>query len=390
MRHPVLAVLALAAFLPATPLWAEAATPPAPETAAPTAPAITVTVAEPRLMRDRVLATGLIGAVEQVLVAPLVEGQQIEALLADVGDRVSEGKVLARLSKSSLELQRSQLAASLAAANSAIAQAEAQEIEARASADEANRAAERALKLKDQGSASQVALDRANAAAISGNARASMATQALESARANLAAVTAQLANVDLMLARTEVKAPVAGEITARNAQVGAIASAAGQPMFTLIRDGALEMRAEVADSDLLRLAPGQTATLRLTSEGSSLTGTIRLVEPAIDAATRMGRVRISLDPAAILRQGLFAEAEILVAERQTLAVPVSAIGTDHGQASVMLVQGDIVRRQPVTTGIRDSGWVEITQGLAPGDRIVAKAGAFVRDGDRITPVLAE
>ena len=38
-------------------------------------------------------------------------------------------------------------------------------------------------------------------------------------------------------------------------------------------------------------------------------------------------------------------------------------------------------------TGIRDAGWVEITQGLAPGDLIVAKAGAFVRDGDRITPV---
>lgn len=392
MRHPapVLAVLALASLLPTGPLWAEAATAPAPEPAAATAPAITVARVESRVMRDKVIATGLIGAVEQVLVAPLVEGQQIEALLADVGDTVAEGQVLARLSKSSLELQRSQLAASLAAAKSAIAQAEAQEIEARASADEANRAAERALKLKDQGSASQVALDKANAAAISGNARASMATQALESARANLAAVTAQLANVDLMLARTEVKAPVAGEITARNAQVGAIASAAGQPMFSLIRDGALELRAEVADGDLLRLAPGQPATLRLTAEGVTLTGSIRLVEPAIDSATRMGRVRIAIDPAAALRAGLFAEAEILVAERPALAVPVNAIGIDHGQASVMVVQGDTVRRQPVKTGIRDSGWVEITEGLAEGDLLVAKAGAFVRDGDRITPVLAE
>jgi HlyD family secretion protein len=44
----------------------------------------------------------------------------------------------------------------------------------------------------------------------------------------------------------------------------------------------------------------------------------------------------------------------------------------------------------PVTTGIRDSGWIEILSGLTPGDQIVAKAGAFVRDGDRITPVAAK
>ena len=40
-------------------------------------------------------------------------------------------------------------------------------------------------------------------------------------------------------------------------------------------------------------------------------------------------------------------------------------------------------------TGIRDGGWVEILSGLAAGDLIVAKAGAFVRDGDRINPVPA-
>ncbi len=40
-----------------------------------------------------------------------------------------------------------------------------------------------------------------------------------------------------------------------------------------------------------------------------------------------------------------------------------------------------------MTTGIRDGGWIEVSEGLAEGDLVVAKAGAFVRDGDMIQPV---
>jgi HlyD family secretion protein len=52
-----------------------------------------------------------------------------------------------------------------------------------------------------------------------------------------------------------------------------------------------------------------------------------------------------------------------------------------------MLVEGGTARRQVVTTGIRDGGWVEIVSGLTPGQEIVTKAGSFVREGDRINPV---
>jgi len=55
----------------------------------------------------------------------------------------------------------------------------------------------------------------------------------------------------------------------------------------------------------------------------------------------------------------------------------------------VKRVQDGLVTQVPVKTGIRDSGWVEILSGLEAGDTIVTKAGAFVRDGDRINPVPA-
>ena len=342
-----------------------------------------------RDLSDRVIASGLVGPVETVQVQPLIEGQPIDSLLADVGDRVAAGQVLATLSNTSLDLQKSQFEASLAAARASIAQAEASVLEAQANADEATRAATRSASLKQQGNVSQAAYDQAQAASLTANARVMVAQQSLEAARAQLSLVNAQLANVDLQRARTQVVAPVAGEITARNAQVGAIASAAGQPMFTLIRDGALELRADVAEGDLVRLAVGQTASLSFAGAPGVLTGTVRLVEPTIDATTRLGRARISIDDPSRVRAGMFVQAEVLVAERNTLAAPVSAIGASGTQATVMRVRDGVVEQVSVTTGIRQDQWVEITDGLSVGDVVVTKAGAFVRDGDQINPVPA-
>jgi HlyD family secretion protein len=297
--------------------------------------------------------------------------------------------VLAVLSRTTLDLQRTEAVASLAAARAGIAQAEAQLVEAEAAEAEARRVAERTARLRERGTAPQAQLDTANANATSAAARVTVAREGLESARAQLALAEARLENVDLQLSRTDVRAPVAGKITARNAKLGAIATAAGAPMFVMIRDGALELRADVAETDLLRLKPGLTARLRAVGMTDEMTGTLRLVEPTIDPVTRLGRARIDIDAKAELRSGMFVEATILVAERDALAVPLTALGTTPEGTSVMRVTDGTVEQVTVKTGIRDGGMVEIVDGLRAGDLVVAKAGAFVRAGDRINPVLA-
>jgi len=88
-----------------------------------------------------------------------------------------------------------------------------------------------------------------------------------------------------------------------------------------------------------------------------------------------------------MVRAGMFVEATILVAERTAIAVPVTALGSYQGQAAVMLIEDGTAKRRLVTIGIRDGGWIEITEGLAAGDLVVTKAGSFVRDGDRINPI---
>lgn len=354
------------------------------------APAITVSAVALHLLRDQVLVSGLVGPLEEVQVQPLIEGQPIETLTADVGDKVIAGQVLATLSATTLNLQKSQFNASLASARATIAQAEAQQIEAQSSADEAQRVNGRTAKLKAQGTSSQAAADQANAAAISATARVTVAVQSLEAARAQLALAEAQLANVDLQLTRTSVVAPVSGEVIERNALVGGIASAAGPVMFKLIRDGALELRADVAEADLVRLAPDQTAQMKAVGTSQPLAGVVRLVEPTIDAASRLGRVRITLDRPELVRSGMFVDATVLVVERKAIAVPVTSVGSGADGATVMRVRDGLVERIAVQTGIRDGGMVEILSGVVPGDLIVTKAAAFVRDGDRINPVLAQ
>ncbi len=367
---------------------AEAAIPPAAEPA-PSLPAITVSPVGRQVLRDHVVASGLVQPMEQVLVQPLIEGQPIETLEADIGDRVEQGQVLARLSDSTLRLQMSQFVASLASADAAIAQGEAQLLDAQTTADEATRVNLRTAQLRSQGASSQAAADTAAANAASAAARVTVAMQGLEAAKAQKALVQAQIDNLNLQLARTEVRAPVAGDVVARNAMVGAIASAAGAPMFTLIRDSKLELHADVSERFVLKLAPGQTASLRAVGLTQPMTGTVRLVQPTINPDTRLGQVRIAIDPAEPVRMGMFMEAVITVAEHDAVVVPVTAVGSGDGQTTVMRVQDGLVSRVPVTLGIREGGMIEVVSGLSEGDLVVTKAAAFVRDGDRINPVPA-
>ena len=324
-------------------------------------PAITVTAVTKRKVEDHVLASGLITPVEQVSIVPLIEGQPIEKLQADVGDTVKAGQVLATLSTATLTLSQSQLQASLAAAQS--------------SAAEAKRTADRTAALLAQGSTSNAANDQAQAALIA--------------AQAQVTSVQAQLDNVALQISRTQVISPVDGVVTARNAQIGSIASAQASPLFVINRDAALELRADLSETDLTRVAQGQTARISFAAGLPSVPGKIKLVEPSVDVATRLGRARIVLDQSDRVRAGMYAEADILVSAHDATAVPVTAVGSEGAETTVMLVRDGVVHRTVITTGIRDGGWVEVLSGLAPGDLIVAKAGAFVTDGDKINAIPA-
>ena len=362
----------------------------APDASPANLPAISVVAAETAHLTDRVIASGLIGAVETIFVQPQIEGQAIDEIMVDVGDDVVQGQLLARLSDTALQLQKSQLEASMASAEAQIAQARAQITDAETARNEAMKQWDRTKQLLANGNVSEATADQVKAAATSADVGLTVARQGLLSAQAQLKVVEAQMADVELRLLRTNVIAPVAGKITAKNAMVGAIASGADQPLFVIAREGRLELIADIAEIDILKLSPGETAKMMVVGLPEAITGTVRLVEPTLNTATRLGRVRIALDDSSAVREGMFAEADITVDERETLVIPVSAVGGSADAPTVFKVTDGKVVQTDVKTGIRDGGLIEIVEGLAKGDLVVAKAGAFVRDGDRVNPVVTE
>jgi multidrug efflux pump subunit AcrA (membrane-fusion protein) len=116
--------------------------------------------------------------------------------------------------------------------------------------------------------------------------------------------------------------------------------------------------------------------------------GTVRLVSPAVDPASRLGRVRILLGNDPNLRIGTFARGEVTVARGSGLAVPRSAVQFSKSGPTVQVVVNDTIETRPVTLGLVEADTVEIRSGVAESTLVVAKSGTFLRNGDRVRPVV--
>ncbi|WP_018897112.1 efflux RND transporter periplasmic adaptor subunit [Rhizobium sp. 2MFCol3.1] len=350
-------------------------------------PVIVVTTAAKRALVDRVIGTGTIRPIEEVYIQPQVEGLSIRALNVDVGDKVEADSTLATLNDDALVLQKAQMMATKAKGEASLAQLRAQLVEAKANAEQARLQQSRADEMGKKGTVSTAQVEQADATAATANARVSSAEQAIEVAIADLKVIDSQIADADLKLARTDVKTPVSGVISAKNARIGAIAAGTGEPMFTVIKDSAIELVAELSETDIQKIKVGQRAIVTLSGNRTKIEGKVRIVSPTVDQSTRLGLVHIYIDDESAARSGMYASADIIVAEKNDIALPLSAVTTGRNGSTARKVEGGVVKQVKVTTGIQDGGFVEISEGLKEGDTVVAKAGAFVRDGDKITPV---
>ncbi len=386
------ASLAVAALVSASPALAAEAAPSGDAEARPDVrlPAIIVVEAQERMIADRVIASGVIYPVEEVYVYPEVAGLSIETLDAEVGDRVKAGQVLATLDRNALDLERSRLNANRLQSVAQLEQIEAQISEARANAAEAVRVRDRAAQLAERGIIAGAQRDQTAALADAAAARVTSAEESLNVAKLAVDVIEAQIDDVDLRLSRTDIKSPVSGIIASRNIGVGTIASMGENPMFMIMKDGALEVRVDIPEVDLLKIETGQQVNITVVGLAEPITGKVHLVEPTLDLSTRLGTARISIDDSSLVRSGMFANAEIIVAQREGIVVPLTSVNMSGRVPTVMRVVDNRVAITPVETGIRDNGFVEVLSGLSIGDTIVMKAGAFVRDGDRINPVLRE
>ncbi|MCJ2043884.1 HlyD family efflux transporter periplasmic adaptor subunit [Methylobacterium sp. J-078] len=182
------------------------------------------------------------------------------------------------------------------------------------------------------------------------------------------------------------LRASVAGMVLRSNAQVGVPVSPRQGALFQIAARRETDLQAAVPLGDLAKLRPGQKVSVKPLGLTESV-GTVSRVDQTLDPASQLGRVRIGLEPSLDMRFGTFARGIITLNERCGLGVPYAAILYEPEGTVVHTIAGDRVVTRQVETGLLAGSDVEIRSGLTEADTVVVRAGAFLREGDRVYPV---
>lgn len=328
--------------------------------AADQAPSVTVVVPGAQNVERTIAATGSLAAKREMPVGVAGEGGMVARVLVEPGQWVRAGQVLATIDRSVQTQTAASLASQINVARSDLTLAQAE--------------LDRARSLVDRGFISKADVQRRIATRDAAAARVRVSQAALSEQRARNA--------------RLDIRAPAAGLILTRGVEPGQIVSSATGVLFRMARDGQMEMRAELSESDLQTIHVGSSAQVTPVGEQRSFAGTVWQIAPVIDPQTRQGIARIQLSYNPALRPGGFASATIVAGGARQPELPQSALLSDTRGNYVYIVDADNrARRREVTLGSVTENKVAIASGLNGDERVVLSAGAFLNPGQLVKPV---
>lgn len=403
--------------------------------ASPAVVTVTKAVSQIKSVEDSLGVTGSVWAWDPLAIGSEVSGLRITSVNVEEGDYVRKGQVLATLNSALLRAQLNQakarlqsshanlgkaiqpnrpediiaLRAALASAEAAVAQEEAKRKQALASLNNAEVTAHRFTELAKAGAISMQDAENREVTAINAreelksaderiNAAKSLVAQAqqklliatrggrfedVQISQANVSEIKAQIQQLEEQIAQTIIRAPDDGLISRRDAHIGDITSA-GTPMFLMVRNDRLELRAQVCDIDIAKIQVGQPVDITIKENDSKhWVGKVRLVNPLVDPVTRYGVVRIDLPTDAGFKQGMFARGEIKVGLRNAVTVPIESLVTCNSESVVFKLDSENRAISTVVRpGIQTEEFAEIKEGLRANETIVAKGARFLADRD--------
>jgi multidrug efflux pump subunit AcrA (membrane-fusion protein) len=182
------------------------------------------------------------------------------------------------------------------------------------------------------------------------------------------------------------IQAPVAGLIGASTAVIGALASPRGEPLFTIIARNEFDLIGIVPTRDIGKLKVNQTARIRVIG-APEVDGKVTRVAPTIQPDSQLGQVTLQVAGTQRLLVNSSGRAIITTNKSCGVAVPLTAVLYTTAGTVVQVVRRDRVETKRVEVGLMYGGQVEIRDGLAEGDMVVARAGAILREGDPVRPV---
>ncbi len=276
-------------------------------------------------------------------------GGEVREILAEEGDDVSSGQVLARLDGDRLRLEKQQVEANLR---------------------KLQRDYQRNVDLEDKGLISE------------GD---------FEKIRYELEALQAAFDLATLELGYTEVRAPIDGVISERFIKVGNTIDI-NEQTFEVTSLEPLIAYLHVPEREYRRIEPGQKAIINVDAlSDASFEAVVARISPIVDPETGTFKISIEVsDASRRLKPGMFGRIGIVFdMHANALQIPRSAIVENEGQSSVFVVNEGVVERRAISTGYAESGQIEVLTGLEDTEEIVVVGQTSLKDGSKISVINA-
>ncbi len=317
---------------------------------------------EPKFYAD--VKTQIPGLVKQVFVTEWV--------------RVRKGTPLARIDVAEAEALAKRAEASVESARAGLAQAQ-------VGANRAERELARILKLKESGLATQQGVDDALTESAAAKVR-------IDAAQAQIRVAQEEVRQAQARLAKGLVVSPLDGMVALRDVNVGDLASdaATAKPIFRIVDNRILNLTVTVPSADSARVKVGQPLEFTVDAlPGKTFTGRVMYINPEFSSADRSLRVIAEVkNDGELLKGGLFAKGRIVTGQRpKVVQVPRAALAnwdTAARKGSLFVVAGTTAKLRAVETGTVSGDLVEIVNGVAAGDQLVARGGFNLKDGDTV------
>ena len=319
-------------------------------------------------LAQTVAVSGSLKALQTAAVKAKVAGE-LQGLSKREGETVRAGEVVARIDSTEAQAR--------------VRQAEQQAKAAQAQVAIARRTQENNQSLVKQGFISATALDTSSSN--------------LAAAEANHLAAVAALDIARKTLGDTTLRSPLSGQISARLAQNGERVALDARVLEVVDLSG-FELEAALAPADATGVIAGQKARLTVEGLAAPVDAAVARINPSVQAGSRSVLIYLRVPAAAGMRQGLFAQGEIVTGRLNAPAVPLSAVRNDKPQPYLQIVQDGKVAHVPVTLerqGVLSGEPMLIVEGLkaAPvGTQLLRAQAGLIREGTEVrlaTPATA-